>query len=211
VRFAVLGASGATGAEIARTALADGHEVLAFVRDPARLAVRHTRLRVIAYDLMDPSWAGHLAGADAVISALGSTSRHPDGLYSRGAVVILHAMQEARVRRLVTMTAGAYVRSPAHPWLFRTVGQPLLLAILRPTYDDMLRMESILARTGGWLDWTVVRPGRLVGGPATGRARTAPGGFPAGGLSVTRADVARVMVDCARTGAFLRQYVGVSA
>src|ERR1700688_848354 len=73
MKLTILGATGATGTWLTSQALAAGHEVTAVVRDPARLAVpAHPRLRTVTADIMDPaSIAAVIAGADAVISAVG--------------------------------------------------------------------------------------------------------------------------------------------
>lgn len=42
MRLAVFGATGGTGRQLVEQALAQGHEVTAVVRDPARLPVEHS-------------------------------------------------------------------------------------------------------------------------------------------------------------------------
>ena len=53
-RVAVFGATGAAGRPLVEQALAEGLEVTALVRDPARVAARHERLRVVQGDAADP-------------------------------------------------------------------------------------------------------------------------------------------------------------
>ena len=79
MKLTILGATGATGTCLTSQALAAGHEVTAVVRDPARLAVAaHPRLRTVTADVMDPaSIAPAIAGADAVISAVGPRGTAP--------------------------------------------------------------------------------------------------------------------------------------
>ena len=69
---------------------------------------------------------------------------------------------------------------------------PLITAALRGLYTDLALMEDILADSG--LDWTVVRPPRLTNKAGTGVYRTAYGRNLRRGLTVSRADVAHLML-----------------
>ena len=69
---------------------------------------------------------------------------------------------------------------------------PLITAALRGLYTDLALMEDILADSG--LDWTAVRPPRLTNKAETGAYRTAYGRNLRHGLTVSRADVAHLML-----------------
>ena len=60
------------------------------------------------------------------------------------------------------------------------------------------------------LDWTILRPPRLTDGPAAGNLRVTAGHL-AKGLTITRADVARFMLQEATNPHYVRQYVGLSS
>src|ERR1700720_3068189 len=79
MKLTIFGATGATGTCLTRQALAAGHEVTAVVRDPSRLPVpAQPRLRTVIADVMDPaSIIPAIAGADAVISAVGPRGTGP--------------------------------------------------------------------------------------------------------------------------------------
>ena len=51
MRLLILGATGATGRELVDQALASGHEVTAFVRNAARVTVKHPNLTVTTGDV----------------------------------------------------------------------------------------------------------------------------------------------------------------
>jgi uncharacterized protein YbjT (DUF2867 family) len=74
--------------------------------------------------------------------------------------------------------------------------------VLKRIYDDKDVQERMIRASG--LDWTIVRPGLLRSGRATGRVRvlTEPKDWTMG--SVTRADVAAFLV----REAFERRFVG---
>ncbi len=193
MKLTVLGATGGTGQQLARQAVAAGHEVTAIVRRPDAIAAASPQLRVVRGDLLDPQWTGEgIDGAEAVLSAIGSDSRGPTTLYSAGTTAVLKAMGNAGVRRILVVTAA-----PVAPDNERPAGQdklvyPILWQLFRGTYEDMRRMEQILHASDS--DWTVFRPPRLTNGPLTGHARTAVGKPLPGGWRVSRADLAAAML-----------------
>ena len=193
-RIAVFGATGATGRELVRTALERGHVVVAAARDPARLVVRDDRLEVRRADVLDPgSLAAVVDGADAVVSALGSgAGRVPTEVYSAGVAHVLDAMRAAGVRRFVGISAAPLASAADATRLEHAVLFPLLHRFFGGAYEDMRRMEALLAASD--LDWTVLRPPRLTDKPTTGRYRTAPGHLR-GGRRITRGDLAAAMLD----------------
>jgi putative NADH-flavin reductase len=189
----VFGATGGTGRRVVERALEEGHGVTAVARNPATLREVPPHLRVERGDVLDAGALGPaLEGQDAVVSALGSRGRGPTTLYSEGTRNILRAMREHGVPRLVAVSAGAYVRDPADPFVVRFVVKPLLARALAAPYRDMRRMEELIRASG--LDWTLVRPARLTDGPRRGRYRTAIEGSVPGGWTISRADVADLIV-----------------
>ena len=54
MKLTILGATGGVGRHLVSHALADGHQVTAVVRDPARLPVATSRLTVVRGDALDP-------------------------------------------------------------------------------------------------------------------------------------------------------------
>ena len=151
------------------------------------------RVRVaVVSGLAAAELAEAFAGRDAVLSALGPRGRGSDPtVNSRGIRAALAAMQATGTRRIVAVSA-APVGPAEGPLVYRAAVQPLLWRFFGAHYSDLAEMERLLRESG--LDWTVVRPPRLTDGRATGRRRTAREGM-AGGLRVSRADVAAAMLD----------------
>jgi uncharacterized protein YbjT (DUF2867 family) len=54
MRLAVFGATGGTGKQLVEQALAAGNQVVAFVRNPSKLNIRHEHLTIIQGELTDP-------------------------------------------------------------------------------------------------------------------------------------------------------------
>ncbi len=220
MRLTVAGATGGIGRQVCAQALAAGHEVTALVRDP-RASVEATRM--VVTDLTDPDPAAlrsAVAGADAVLSALGPRAPVDVGVVSRGTRALVDAMTAAGTRRLVVVSAAPIgtVASPGRPnpprhdpgdgLLMRLVLSPTTKAVFRRRYADLAEMEDVLRRSD--LDWTAVRPPRLTDGPRTGSYRTAVDRNLHAGLSVSRADVADLLLAVAARPDTIAHTVGVA-
>jgi putative NADH-flavin reductase len=100
VKVTVFGATGKVGRLVIANLLAGGHEVVAYVRNPAKLDIADPRLLVVAGELSDPSRVREsIHGADAVISALGpSMNRSTKGTpVTEGTRNIVAAMEAEHV------------------------------------------------------------------------------------------------------------------
>jgi len=207
-KILVLGASGPTGRHVVDQALQQGHDVTAFVRDPARLPVQHARLRVVAGDATDPDAVRQaVRGQDAVISTLGvGQSFASNELITRSVPNIVTAMQGANVRRLVFTSAfgvGASYRDvPLVPRIF-------MGTLLRGIYADKRMGEELLRASD--LDWTLVCPTGLSNAPGTGTYRVGERlelrGFP----TIPRADVAHFLLTQVSDRRYSRKEVLVSS
>lgn len=204
MKLTIFGATGGIGRQILDQATAAGHDVTAVVRNPAAVS---QQVRTITADLASAepaALASAVGGADAVLSALGPRSKADYGITSAGTRAIVGAMQEAGVRRVITVSAAPVgtVPSPRRPrppkydpgdgFFMRHMLSPLVTVALRDLYKDLALMEDVLAGSG--LDWTAVRPPRLTNGPVTGAYRTASERNLRRGLTVSRADVAHLML-----------------
>jgi putative NADH-flavin reductase len=191
MRLTIFGASGQTGRRLVEQALAAGHQVTAVVRDPTRLPVRHQRLQVLVADVLDPAAIQPaVAGADAVISALGPhPPRNRSSIMSAATASIMEAMRTTGTSRLVVVSA-APVASDDHGTTLpqRLLAGPLLRLLLRGLYADMATMEDTVRRSG--VDWTILRPPWLSDGPRTGSYRQAKDSNLRGGARISRADLA---------------------
>jgi putative NADH-flavin reductase len=193
MNLVVFGASGRTGRLVIDEALAAGHIVTAFVRDPSKLQRKHPQLMVVQGDSGDAaSVARAVAGADAAISALGPVKGSPKDLLVTAQRNITQALGAAGIKRYVVLT-GAGVRDPQD--------QPKLVDhifgfLLKATAGDVLKdsAESIALVRSTPLDWIVVRAPRLIDGAKTGKVRVGYVGAESG-TQITRADLAAFMVE----------------
>jgi len=222
MKLTVFAATGGIGRQVLEQAVAAGHQVTAVVRNPDKLSVSGG-VRVVAADLADADPAvleSAVEGADAVLSGLGPRSRSEAGIASHGTRAIVQAMQATGVRRIVVVSAApiSTVPSPGRPkpprhdpgegFLMRHLLSPLAKALFREHYADLALMEDILRESG--LDWTVIRPPRLTDKPLTGRYRTAYGRNLRGGVVVSRADVAQLMLRVLDQPQTIKQAIGIA-
>lgn len=117
-RVLIIGATGGTGRCLVTEALDRGYEVTALVRNPAKLAMEHPRLRVLKGDVLDyASVEQSVQGQDAVISALGHKQFFgPSSILSNGTRNLIRAMEAHGVGRLVCETSLG-IGSSAAGWV----------------------------------------------------------------------------------------------
>ena len=203
----VFGASGGTGREIVRQGLEAGHEVTAFLRNPAKLTVRHERLRVVQGDVLN---AGEVVracqGQEAALIALGGK---PTGVQpcAAGTLHVVQGLHAHGGRRLICLTSLGVGDSKGEPgWLFSHLLVPLLL---RAEMADKEQQEGVVRHSG--LEWVIARPGGLTNGAAR-RAYTAAPHWTAGGTPrIARASVAKFMLDQLETDHWLGQAVALGS
>ena len=203
-RVLVIGATGGTGQQLVQQALDRGYEVTALVRNPAKLQLTHSQLRVVQGDVLDyASVAAAVQGQDAVVSALGHRRLFvPSRVQSEGTQNVLRAMKEHGVRRFVCETALGLGSSAGRMGLFGTL---FFLPVFLPVYFwDKSRQEQIIAESG--LDWVIVRPGILTNGPRRGTYRHGEnvGSYILSAWS-SRADVADFMLNQLTDDAYLHK------
>jgi uncharacterized protein YbjT (DUF2867 family) len=195
MRILVVGASQGTGAESVKAALAKGHQVTAFARNPQKLALENASLTKQPGDFFKPADLERvMPGHDAVIITASisklSTFKEIPNYFSQGTACTIEAMKKAGVKRLVVLSALGAGES-------RAVSNPILRMlmvdwILKPAFSDHDRQEKLVKESG--LEWVIARPTRLTNGPAQKKyqAKIAVESVPG---SISRADVADFMVE----------------
>ena len=192
----VIGASRGIGLETVKSTLRAGHSVRALARSAASIPIEDASLRKLSGDALDSDTIRNaIECVDAVIQTLGVDISfraifEPTTLFSRSNRILVDAMKQADVKRLVAVTGLGAGDSRGHGgFLYDAVAFPLLL---KRVYDDKDAQEQIIKSSG--LEWTIVRPGLLTNSPATGQYRvlTAPNDWRFG--TVSRADVADFLV-----------------
>lgn len=203
MKVAVFGATGGTGRRVVESALAQGHEVTALVRDPAKLAISNPALTVVTGNVMDAAAVEKtLSGAAAAVVSLGNTSNNPERVVSEGTKVVLAGMKKLGVPRIVVVSSlGVGDSKDRVPFFFKA----LMKGPLKKTMEDKELQEAAVKASG--LEWIIVRPGGLTDGPATGKYKA---GTTVSAGQVSRADVAEFTVRQLTDDTYLRQAPGIS-
>lgn len=202
----IVGSTGTIGRELVKQALASGHAVTAFVRDPAKLKITDQTLTVARGDVMDPASIEQvMPGQDAVLCALGAGSK--GGVRATGTRNIIEAMQKCGIKRLVCLSSLGVGESRANLNFFWK--HIMFGLLLRRAFADHVVQESHVKNSD--LDWTLVRPGAYTDGERTGDYRH---GFPATAtdlkLKISRADVADFMLNQLADDSYTHMTPGIS-
>lgn len=193
MNLTILAASGATGLELTKQALARGHNVTAIARNPQKIIVPKSpaNLTCLQADVRDSqAIANALAGSSSssiVLSGLGIVEGDKPGVLTAGA----RAVVEAHPTRIIWLGAfGTGQSAKAAGLLTRT----LLQMFMKAELEDKITADTLVLNAGG----TVFHAGPLSNKPLSTKWRTvtldaAPSRiFPA---RVSRATVAAAMLD----------------
>jgi len=206
MKLLIFGSTGSIGRQLVEQALAQGHAVTAFARNPAKLDLKHANLTVIQGDVMDFAEVEQaVQGQEVVLCSIGAGRQ--GAIRSEGTRHIVRAMEQAGVRRFIcqtTLGAGDSRGTLNFFWKYLMFG-----LILREAYADHEKQETYVKQSR--LDWTIVRPAAFTNGERTGVYRH---GFPATDktlkLKISRADVADFMLKQLTDDTYLHQTPGLS-
>jgi putative NADH-flavin reductase len=190
MKIVVFGATGGTGCEVVKQALEAGHDVTAVARKPSAITIQHEHLKVLQGDVLVPETVTRaITGQDAVVFAVGAADRLPTKIYSVGVMNVLLAMRDAKIQRLICISA-----SGLDPGVLiqKLIAKPLLWWLFKHGYTDMSHMEIIVKASG--MDWTVIRPPRLTDKACTGNYKVAVNEQLSNGWLLSRADLADYIV-----------------
>jgi putative NADH-flavin reductase len=195
VRVVVLGTTGRTGSFVADLALDRGNDVVALVRHEPEPPL-DARVAVTVVDLRDQdAIAPGLAGADAVVSAIGPVAGVTVTEVSEATQAVVDAMTRAGVRRIVAAANGKVFTDDEVTGEYANVAA------------EHRRDAAILAASG--LDWTIVAAPFLTDDPATGDVGTVVDG-KGPGRSLSRADFAAALLDALDRPEWIGHMVGVA-
>ncbi len=184
----IFGATRNTGLETAKILVARGDNVTAFVRENSDLdALQALGVPLVYGDALDAdSVKAAFAGQafEAVVTTLGGGVRNTE-VDSIGNGNVFAAAEKAGVKRLVMVTAiGAGGTE--------NVLQEGARNFLKPSLDAKTIAENALKVSG--LEWTILRPGQLPDGPATGNGLLSEDHTTMGRIS--RSELAALIVKC---------------
>lgn len=185
MKIALFGATGRVGHEVLKRALSDGHEVIALVRSPEKLA-KDDDLTILAGDVFDQeAVAQAVLGVDVVFSALGTDKTTT---LSTSIASIIYEMKSNNIKRIVTIGTAGILQSRAEEGNLRyeSIESKRKLTFAaeehRKVYDLLSESE---------LDWTIVCPTYLPDGEAVGEYRVLRDYLPEKAESISVGDTAQ--------------------
>lgn len=194
MKIVVFGAAGGIGKYAVQHALKKGYEVIAFLRDPAKLTIAHEKLVIRSGEISDEkSVREAINGCDAVVWCVGIPMKKYEGTPSlNGHKVLLDAMQACGVTRLIDWA------TPSVPFekdkkSFITVIPGILAGIaLKQAKSEMVAIGELVSKSS--LDWTMVRFMAPKNTPYTGKVKISFGDVKMS-FNISREDIAAFMVE----------------
>ena len=208
MNITIIGASAGLGLETVKRGLTRNHTITTLSRSEVQLEEKSS-LNMILGDATDKAdLSKSIQNADAIIITLGTAKNmKATTLFSDFAKLIVEIHREIKIDvPLIFVTGfGAGESKNYVPWLVKM----FLKYLLKDVYADKTKMEEIITHSD--LNWTVVRPGRLLDGELTEKYRVENSlfnGINIGGIN--RADVADFLIKQAEKQTELNQYVALS-
>lgn len=191
----IMGASSGIGLSTTQLALERGHSVIAFARSADQIALQHARLKKLVGDARHiDDVRPALASVGAVVQTLGIPANArmltgPIDLFSTATATLLPLMEEAGIRRLISVTGFGAGESRSSIAPLQRLGFNIVFG---RAYGDKDLQEQLITQSG--LDWTIVRPGVLINTRKVGRYRVLVSQQDWRNGIVSRSDVADFLV-----------------
>ncbi|MEM9886348.1 MAG: SDR family oxidoreductase [Bacteroidota bacterium] len=208
-RIALLGASGQTGSEFLKKALAAGYQVKALVRTPAKVEAKHENLNILQGDVLILADVEQLVkDTDMVVSLFGHVKDSPEHLQTNGTKNIVAAMKKYGVKRIISLSGGGlpYPEKDQPKFMDKTIRFIMKVAVPK-VLNDAIDHHKVLVNSG--LDWTIVRGPRLTNGAEKGEYRIGWVGVNAG-TQISRADLADFILKQVESSEFVAEMPFVS-
>ncbi|MCE7793686.1 NAD(P)H-binding protein [Salipaludibacillus sp. CUR1] len=167
MRLVLFGATGRVGKDVLKLALADGHEVTAFVRSADRLPQslsENRMLKIHQGDVLNKSDVDEVmaGGYDLVFSAL---STDKSSTLSKGVPHIINAMNKHGVNRFISIGTAGILQARSAPALYRFQSSESKRKSTAAAEEHLAVYKSLEKST---LDWIIFCPTYLPDGEATG-------------------------------------------
>jgi putative NADH-flavin reductase len=208
MNITIIGASAGIGLEAVKRGLDRNHSITTLSRSDIEIEEKKS-LKVILGDATNKAdLLSSIQNADAIIVTLGtSKNMNATTLFSDFAqlMVEIHKENKIDIPFIFVTGFGAGESKNYVPWLVKM----FLKYFLKDVYADKTKMEEII--TNSDLNWTVVRPGRLLDKELTEKYRIENKlfkGINIGGIN--RTDVADFLIKQAEEQTELKKYIAIS-
>jgi uncharacterized protein YbjT (DUF2867 family) len=206
----VLGGSGRTGIHVLSQAVERGHRVRALVRTPDAVDAPDGVELVAGTPARIDDIRRAAEGVDAVVSALNNARASdnpwarpvsPPAFMTEATRDTLAVMKENGIRRIaIASTQGAGDSWPALNPLMKGL---ITISGIRHGYNDHHGVDAVVRTSDA--EWVMARSVALSDAPPRGPLRAALVGTEKPGFRVSRADVARFLLDSLEDDTWLRQ------
>jgi putative NADH-flavin reductase len=204
MKLSIFGATGGTGKQLVEQALVAGNEVVAYVRNPSKLDMKHEHLTIVQGELSDQTMIeSAVNGADAVISVLGPRGQSKSKPITRGMQNIITAMKKRGVRRLIISSTLSAKDSNDLPEFRAKALVTFVRLTMHAAYEEIVRVSETVRASD--LDWTIVRLPMLNNNPKSGKVKVGYLGRKEVGTWISRADVADFILKQVQDTKYLRQ------
>jgi putative NADH-flavin reductase len=208
MKMAVVGATGRTGRNLLVQATKAGHQVVAVVRDPAKLGDQQVQSVHVADATQAKDLIPAFGGVDAVVFCVGPVAGQSRTIQRDSIAATLDAMTSAGARRLIAISASGGIVAGDDP-VTRFIAKPILKRVLRDANADMAAMEDRIRHST--TEWTIVRPPRLTDKAPRGRYRSRRDGNVRWGFQIARADLATSILDALTDPTSREQTISVAS
>lgn len=205
MKLSVIGASRGIGRKVVDEALERGHEVVAMARNITSQDISGAGLTTLDGDATNAiDVAKAIDGADAVILTLGvpkdARVLRSTTLFSDATRTLIAAMDEAGIKRLITVTGFGAGDSKDKLSTPERITQK---ALLGRVYADKDLQEQLIRDSG--LEWTIARPGILSDNRKSNDYKVLLEKETWRNGLINRADVADFLVSAAESASYIHQ------
>ena len=208
MKITIIGASGGLGLETVKRGLDRNHSITTLSRSEIKMEENKLLTMLLGDATNKAALLNSIQNAEAIIVTLGtSKNMKSTTLFSDFAKLIVEIQRENKINiPFIFVTGfGAGESKNYVSWLIKL----FLKYLLKDVYDDKTKMEEIITYSN--LNWTVIRPGRLLDKELTEKYRVENKlfkGINIGGIN--RADVADFLIKQAENQTELKKYISIS-
>jgi len=208
MNITIIGASAGIGLQTVIRGLNRNHSITSLSRSEIEIEENKSLKMILGDATNKADLLNSIQNADAIIVTLGARKNMKSTtLFSDFAklIVEIHTENKIEIPLIFVTGFGAGESKNYVPWLVKM----FLKYLLKDVYADKTKMEEII--TNSDMNWTVVRPGRLLDDGLTEKYRienTLFKGINIGGIN--RADVADFLIKQAEKQTELKKYIAIS-
>ncbi len=204
-KIAILGSTGFVGRVLVKKALEKGLKIKALARKPEKLGHLKDQVEVISGDYFNPdNLEKTVSGTEAVLSTVGPPQRNPlyPEKYEMAMKNLVSILEKHKIKRLIHIGGAGHPGGDNEKW-------PLRRMILK-LFLELFWKQGLIAKKLEWevlkgssLDWTLVRPPRIVKGRSNSELSADEKNLPS--LQVSVEDLVQFMLDQISSDAWIKK------